>query len=573
MQLQEVAAMAMMEQREGASAAADGEAYWMGGVATIVLGGGASVLVRGVRAQWGSCTVDGWAAPTAAVVPLADASGLPAAALAAWLSSHPPPPAATIVVLPAGSCAAERGGGDDAAQAGSLLLPPGGGLLARLAPAVAVVDVLYAPGAAPAPGWRAEAGLAALGASKASAPALREAAAVMLETLLLEGGAGRPAVAAAVADTLPVPPAGGSLRDRIARDLLGPLQHSMYESPDSDGGSVTPQAQADGSGGGGGSVAALLELQASSLARGNFILEMMLKPVMFSAMKPVINTVVNMVSPSIMENVQENVQHRIVEQLPDDVAAAINAAGAGVLTDQLVNALAASLGPSLGAAITRSTGLHLLATLPPAIIPRAVTAVTRTVTDTVVRDTGRRLGTAVGAALARDMGSVATRAITHALVSTLSAALAPVHLPPPTPADAALRRTHCDVCAGLRAGTIARRPPTSTLDAAASTADGGVPVPAWAPPDLLESAADALHAAGGAGPHADALACFLCEERPAGERAVAAHVTQQLAHAYAEYYSRYYATYAAAAAAAADPASPAPTPGAKPTQTQTSKQT
>jgi len=83
---------------------------------------------------------------------------------------------------------------------------------------------------------------------------------------------------------------------------------------------------------------------------------------------------------------------------------------------------------------------------------------------------------------------VGTRAVSHALVSTLSAVLNPLHMPPPDAAAARLRQAQCAVCRTVRGGgTAAGRDAAGVAGAAGADGPwprataGGMPLPAgWA---------------------------------------------------------------------------------------------
>jgi hypothetical protein len=132
--------------------------------------------------------------------------------------------------------------------------------------------------------------------------------------------------------------AAAALHDRVLADLFGPFAAAMRHAgahrdthdtwrngtaDDGDGGSHSNSGNNGDDGsllevGAATAAAASAQLSAfatsrvAALARGIPGLDLILKPVMFGALKPIINTVVNTLSPAVMEDVQENLQHRWV---------------------------------------------------------------------------------------------------------------------------------------------------------------------------------------------------------------------------------------------------------------------
>jgi hypothetical protein len=329
-----------------------------------------------------------------------------------------------------------------------------------------------------------------------------------------------------------------------------------------------------------------LELQTNALARGIPGLSLILTPVINTAFKPIINVFVNMLAASVMENVQENVQARMVAQLPADVAKSVSNSGGPALSTGLAAALAGTLSKSLAASVTRAVGVKLRDSVTEAVSPVVVTGVVRQVTATVIDRLTPRLLQGATKLVSRSLIAILMRSVSHALTSTLTAVLNPLHMPPSTPEAAALRAAQCRVCAAVRQGraptpadggaTPVTESPLHGLaggfpglaypqgyGAAGGTGAGRADLPPWAVAAMAQG--DAAVAAGGAGGvgvaggispswadpavnagaygFSESIACFLCEKGTGTERTTDAFVTQQVAHHYAEYYSRYYGQY------------------------------
>lgn len=273
-------------------------------------------------------------------------------------------------------------------------------------------------------------------------------------------------------------------------------------------------------------------------------MDLILKPVMFGAFAPVVSTVFGMFSPTVMDNMQENIQHRMVEQLPADTAQVVTNKGAPALAKGLAEALGESLGMTIGPSLTTSIGPELSDSIPPAVVPQLITQATRIITDTVVGRATMPIAQQVAYTLTRSLGPMLSKAITHTLVSTLSLALHPIHMPPDNPTKMRIRQMHCDVCTEVRMRGkqglwLAGAPPPFRYSGGQADFDTGS---AW---HTGESQLSAL----GQQPAGDSLACYVCEHGSKQERDIDAHVTQQLAHYYADYYAQYMTTYYSKAAA------------------------
>lgn len=219
-----------------------------------------------------------------------------------------------------------------------------------------------------------------------------------------------------------------------------------------------------------------LELQANAHARVVPFLKMILTPVVDGVMKPVLKVAINMMAPHLGENVQENIQARTTTQVPADVAKTVSNNGGPALGKSLADMLAGTLSKSLAASLTLRLGPRLRDSITDAAVPRIATAVARDVTATVVDRLTPKLVAGTAGLISRSLTAILSRSLPHALSSVLSASLNPLHMPPPTAEQAALRQAQCKVCSAFRDGRSAGVIGAASAVEADAAAKGGVGV-------------------------------------------------------------------------------------------------